>query len=111
LIKTAVPITLLLPLLFAAFRARAIKPGATGWTIVPLCSTDRWGTLLLAMSLSGRPTFRLPAFGAWSDHGQRDPTPFHIDSHHPDSHDVAHRNNIVRALDELVSQLADVNQP
>ena len=61
-------------------------------------------------SLLARRTAFFVAAARRVDHRQRNAATFFVDRHHPHGHDVADRDAIVRILNELRSQLADVHQ-
>lgn len=86
------------------FCSRSLRAAIAMWRTVAATFATEWrtATFVPAILLTVRPAFLLSAFGAWRNHRQRYTLTLHIDSHDPNGHNITHRDNVVRALDELV---------
>ncbi len=74
-----------------------------------MAASSGWSATRLRSWLLGFFLRRLP-LGARLNHGQRYASPLPVHAQHPYRHDVAHRDDFIRALDISIRHLADVHE-
>ncbi len=116
LARTSVTLTAALPLcgpnlpltLWPGSLTNQLIVGATSFLTATLWSTTSTTCLTtMTIMLMAMP---IATFGTRFDHGQRNPTTFFVDGHHPRLDDVTHQYHIMRIFDEVARELADVDQ-